>query len=202
MLTQDEEALLVDWLIELCRRGIPINKQYLLNSIQQIIQEDGRLNSFKAGRPGDGWFAAFLKRHPDISQRNAESICRMRGALTEQCIRGWFTDVKKYFDDNNIAYVLQDPRRQYNTDETGFQLDPKSGNVLAPGGENVYTEAEGRKEQVTVLVTTCADGRVMQPAIVYPCKRAIPNYIVDKLPDDRFCIVRSDSGWMMSDIFF
>jgi len=35
------------------------------------------------------------------------------------------------------------PSRQYNGDETGFQLDPKSGKVMAPKGEVVYTESGG-----------------------------------------------------------
>ena len=96
---------------------------------------------------------------------------------------------------------MQDPTRQYNGDETGFQLDPRNGKVLAPRNVNVYSEAGGTKEQLTVLITTRADGKVMPPAIVYPYKRAVPKDIVDKVPED-FLVARSDSGWMTSEIFF
>jgi hypothetical protein len=96
---------------------------------------------------------------------------------------------------------MNDPTRQYNGDETGFQLDPRTGRVLAPKNEVIYTEAGGRKEQLSVLITTRADGLIMPSAIVYPYKRAIPKDIVDNVPDG-FVLARPDSGWMTSNVFF
>jgi len=87
--------------------------------------------------------------------------------LTENCIRGWFSDARKFFKDHEIEYVLADATRQFNGDETGFQLDPKSGKVLAPRGEATYTETGGVKEQITVLVSTRADGKLMKPMIIH-----------------------------------
>jgi len=89
----------------------------------------------------------------------------------------------------------------YNGDETGFRIDPQAGKVLAPKGEISYTESGGIKEQITVLVTSRADGMLMTSAIVYPYKRAIPKCIADQIPDG-FCVGKSDSGWMDSSIFF
>jgi len=113
-------------------------------------------------------FGAFLKRNPKLAERNAESISRGRGALTEGCIRGWFADATKFFAENKCEYILKDNTRQYNADETGFQLDPKTGRVLAPRSEVVYTESGGHKEQISELITTQADGKVMTSCIVYP----------------------------------
>ena len=79
---------------------------------------------------------------------------------------------------------MQDPTKQYNGDETGFQLDPRNGRVLAPRNENVYTEAGGTKEQLTALITTRADGKLMPTAVVYPYKRAVPKEIIDEVPED------------------
>ena len=87
-LTANEENLLVDWLIEMGKRGFPLSKKTLLDSVQNIVIEDKRNHPFKDGRPGDSWFRCFLERHPEISKNNAESISRSRGALTEGCIRG------------------------------------------------------------------------------------------------------------------
>ena len=72
--------------------------------------------------------------------------------------------------------------------------------MLARRNENVYAEAGGTKEQVTALITTRADGKLMPTAIVYPYKRAVPKDIVDKVPED-FMVARSDNGWMTSEIF-
>ncbi len=96
VLTNTEEELLCEWLFELCRRGFPINKRCLLDSVQKIVFEDGRETPFTNNRPGEGWFQAYMKRHPQLAQRNAEAICRARGALMEGCIRGWFRDVEHF----------------------------------------------------------------------------------------------------------
>lgn len=72
---------------------------------------------------------------------------------------------------------------------------------MAPRNENVYTEAGGTKEQLTALITTRADGKLMPTAIVYPYKRAVPKDITDQVPED-FMVARSDSGWMTSEIFY
>lgn len=96
---------------------------------------------------------------------------------------------------------MADPRRQFNGDETGFRLDPNTGRVLAPKAEPIYTESGGNKEQMTVLITTCADGSMLPPAIVYPYKRAVPETIIKDIPSE-FVVARSDSGCMNSSIFF
>jgi len=77
---------------------------------------------------------------------------------------------------------MHDSSKQYNGDETGFQLDPRSGRVLAPRNENVYTEAGGTKEQLTVLITIRADGKLMPTAVVYPYKRGVSQNIIDQFP--------------------
>jgi hypothetical protein len=201
VLTEQEEALLSEWLIELCRRGIPINKDSLIDTVETIVKEDGRDSPFTDGRPGIGWFHAFMKRHPELAEKNAESISRARGALTEACIRGWFHDAAAFFAEKGIQYILSDPTRQYNGDETGFQLDPRAGRVIAPKGESAYAEAGGSKEQVSVLITTRADGKMMSPTIVYPYKKGVPKPIIDRMPEG-FCAARSDTGWMTSQVFF
>jgi DDE superfamily endonuclease/Tc5 transposase DNA-binding domain len=201
ILTQAEELLLQEWIVEMSRRGLPMNRENLLDSIQVILSEDGRANPFLDNRPGNSWFKLFLKRHPLVSQRHSEAISRGRGLLTEGCVRGWFKDAKEYFRSKNIEYVLNDPSKQYNGDETGFQIDPKTGKILGPKGEVLYCEAGGNKEQMSVLVTTRADGKLMTSAIVYPYKKYVPKIIVDSLPRG-FCIAKSESGWMTSSIFF
>jgi hypothetical protein len=46
---------------------------------------------------------------------------------------------------------LEDPTKQFNGDETGFRLDPKSGKVLGPKCEQIYSESGANKEQMSVL---------------------------------------------------
>lgn len=170
ILTEQEENLLQEWVLEMSRRGLPLNKINLLGSVQRIICDDGRTTPFADNRPGLTWYKLFLKRHPLLTEKQAESISRSRGALTEGCKRGWFEDAEKFFSNTGIRYVLEDPTKQFNGDETGFRWDPKSGKILGPKCEQIYSESGANKEQMSVLVNTRADGRIMTSAVVYPYK--------------------------------
>ena len=162
----------------MCRRGLPLIRDNLLDSVQHILSEDGRSNPFPNNRPRYSWYRLFMKRHPRLAERCAEPITRSRAALTEGCVRGWFKDARSFFHDKKIEYVLNNPERQYNGDETGFRLDPKTGKILGPKGEAIYSEAGGNKEQLSVLITTRADGKMMTSAIVYPYKKVFQNLLL------------------------
>lgn len=45
------------------------------------------------------------------------------------------------------------------------------------------------------------DSELEDSAVVYPYKKAVPKNIVENLPPG-FCVAKSDSGWMTSEIFF
>ena len=97
--------------------------------------------------------------------------------------------------------MLHNPRKQFNGDETGFQLYPKTERVIGPKGVAIYSESVGNREQMSVLITMRADGNLMTSAIVYPYKKCIPKNVLDSMPSG-FSIAKSDSGWMTPAIFF
>ena len=45
---------------------------------------------------------------------------------------------------------------------------------LGPGGQHVYAEAGGMKEQISVLIATRASGKIITAAALYPYKPAVP----------------------------
>ncbi|GBP20461.1 Tigger transposable element-derived protein 6 [Eumeta japonica] len=94
-----------------------------------------------------------------------------------------------------------DPKRVFNADETGFQLCPFTGRVLAAKGDkNIYAVEQGNsKENVTVLFTFSADGRTCPPLIVFPYKR-LPEKIATSVPP-KWGIGRRDTRWMTADVF-
>jgi len=79
VLTSSEESLLVEWITEMGRRALPIQKDQLIDKILDVLNEEPRPNPFPDNRPGHTWYDRFIKRHPEISLRQAESICRARG---------------------------------------------------------------------------------------------------------------------------
>ncbi|CAG5055772.1 unnamed protein product [Parnassius apollo] len=92
ILTVQEEQILVQWLFALADRYFPISREQLLDSVQQIIIKDNRKTPFTNNHPGKTWCQAFLKRHPEISERTAQNLITSHDNVTEQQIKSWFTE--------------------------------------------------------------------------------------------------------------
>jgi hypothetical protein len=122
--------------------------------------------------------------------------------VSEKDIRKWFTEIRCYIDEEDLFEVIQDPRRVFNADETGFNICPKTGKVLAEKGcKNVYEIEKGpAKENITVLFTFSAAGSVCSPLIIYPYKR-IPDRVTMSVPP-AWGIGRSETGWMTASVFY
>ncbi|XP_072390016.1 uncharacterized protein [Diabrotica undecimpunctata] len=202
LLTVIGEKKIADWVINSAKRGFPISKTDLMEAVAKIATDTVRLNSFPNGKPGVRWYKGFLKRHPEISQREAEGINRARASVTEESIRSWFTTLQKYLEDNGFQDILEDSSRIFNGDESGFSLCPKTGKVLGPKGwKNLYVIKSGKeKENTTVLITFNASGAVCPPLVIFPYVRP-PKSLVQNVPRN-WVIGKSDSGWMTGEVFF
>ena len=78
---------------------------------------------------------------------------------------------------------MDDPSRIFNGDETGFQICPSTGSVLAEkGAKNVCSIDEGSsKENIIVMFSFSANGKKCYPVIVYPYKK-IPVKLAQSVP--------------------
>lgn len=85
--------------------------------------------------PGRSWYNSFLQRNPKVSLRQPESVTDASSKVSESDIRRWFKQIDDYCIENEYDEALKDPTRIYNADETGFQLCPKTGKVLAIRGK-------------------------------------------------------------------
>ncbi|KAG5865583.1 hypothetical protein JTB14_018158 [Gonioctena quinquepunctata] len=131
-----------------------------------------RENPFKNNLPGDGWYKAFMKRHPDLTTRKSEGVSAASSAISEQDIRKWFDGIHSYLSQKGYSEVLEHPEKLFNADETNFQLCPQNKRVIAPKGtKNVYEVDLGKaKTTLTVLFTFSAAGSYTPPLIIYPVK--------------------------------
>ncbi|XP_050502477.1 uncharacterized protein LOC126881871 [Diabrotica virgifera virgifera] len=203
ILSEGEEKLLANWILSMGRKGFPVNATNLISTVHKIMKETGRSTVFKDGMPGKTWFAAFLRRHPEIKKRRAESITKSRAAVSKADIEKWFNEIENYLKEEGMIDILKYPNRIYNADETGFSLDPKSGIVLGPAKleEDFYErKSNAEKEQITVMACFSADGITVPPMVIYPYKK-IPKDIVNSAPPE-WAVGRSDSGWMNSEVFY
>lgn len=172
-----------------------------METVSRIIQDDGRKNPFKDGIPGRKWFDSFLKRHPDVAQRHAESINSARSRVTEQSLRKWHSELREYLITKHAEDILDDPERIINADESGFSVCPSFGLVLGPKGmPNLYEMQDKEKESITALGTFSASGIVFPVLILYPYER-IPFEIARNIPKD-WATGKSPKGWMTSRVFY
>lgn len=177
ILSTAEEAVLEEWLIAMARKGFPVHRRNLLNTVKSIIQETRPdENPFKDGKPGRTWFASFLKRHPNLKEKHAESITKARASVTKEGIERWFGEVTNYLREEGYLHIMQDPTRIFNADESGFMMCPKTDKVIGcverENGEDLYKEvANDEKAQITVMGMFSADGKCVPPMLIYPYKK-------------------------------
>lgn len=201
ILTPQEEMLLTRWINASAKKGIPITKERLLETVSQIILEDGRKSPFNSEIPGRKWNNRFLKRHPDVAQRHAESINTARSRVTEKSLRKLHSDLKEFLITEHTEDILDDPDRIINADESGFNICPSSCLVLGPKGmANLYVIQDKEKESINVLGTFSASGKVLPVFIIYPYER-IPFEIARNIPED-WASEKSPKGWMTSRVFY
>ncbi|KAJ8934352.1 hypothetical protein NQ314_013393 [Rhamnusium bicolor] len=170
ILLVEVERKIVEWIIKIAKCGFPLKKADLLNTVQKIAQETDKTKFFKDGRPGQKWYKQFLKRHSELSFREAEGINKARAIITEEYIRAWFHELQIFLTQNNLTKLLDDPSCVFNGDESGFSLCPKSGKVLDPKGwKNLYQIKLGNEKGcLTVLIVFSANGVVCPPLVVFP----------------------------------
>lgn len=202
ILSPAEENILEDWILHLASRRFPVTRDQLLDSVQALIKKLGKPNPFTNNRPGRHWYDAFLKRHPNISQRTAQNLTSSRSAVTEKNIRAWFEEVEQYMRENQIFEVLNEPTRVFNCDETAFFLNPSNNRVLAKKGQKTVHSTVGsdEKECLTTLLMANAAGDVCPAMVVVDLKR-VPKKFTESVPKS-WAVGRSDNGWMTGETFF
>jgi hypothetical protein len=77
-------------------------------------------------------------------ERTSEAVNAASSVVSEENIRKWFDKVQGYIREKKFEEVMDDPSRIFNGDETGFQICPSTGSVLAKNGaRNVYSIDKG-----------------------------------------------------------
>lgn len=101
--------------------------------------------------------------------RVSEKLSQASSRISEQNIRGWFDYILNYLIEIGHEDILLDPRRIYNSDETGIELNPDKSKVLTrKGAKNVFqVEDAAAKVSVTTLYTISAAGEMVPPLLIF-----------------------------------
>lgn len=166
MLNEEIETEISDWIIKCSQRGAPKTKEQLMEAVGQIRKRT--LKDPTASLPSNNWVKNFMQRNPQLSYRMAQAVTRSSACVSEADIRRWFAMVSSYLVNENIFHLTSEPCRWINCDESGFELNPKPGRVLAAKGtKNVnFIETAHPSERVSVMYTFGADGHVYRPQII------------------------------------
>ena len=191
---------LVEWLKKMPRLGFGRTKKQVIKTVKNILDKQGRtVPVFKNNKPGDDWWKHLLRRNPEIRMKKPEKLERSRAkSCSEKGLRGWYDNYEKVLKEFRITSADQ----VYICDESGFPLQAGTiGKVVVERGvSNAYQIVSNKKTQITVLVAMSADGKALNPAVLFPGKRPVWNYSID-LPQNSM-VAFTDNGWMETGTFY
>ena len=162
-LTPAEERVLVDFALESADQGFPLTHTNLYKAADDIL-------TFHLGDEhdslGQNWVDNFLNRHHDELQTHWSKLVDTQWgkALNPTNVKLWFDLVKENIVDKEIL-----PHNIYGMDESGFlPSDQGTQHVIGcHGTKTQHKQGRADRENVTAIVTICADGTVLQPTIIF-----------------------------------
>lgn len=135
LLTAEEEAEIVSWIIECAERGFPQTRSDVITAGTAILHRKPGNNKAQVGKD---WYTGFRKRHPEIVARAVSVVSRASAIVSENNIRGWHRQITEYFTKIELMhFLLEHLELIHNGDETAFMLQPTRS-------EKVLRNAEGR----------------------------------------------------------
>lgn len=161
-LTYAEEHVLVNFILKSSDRGLPLGYKSIKRHADTILA-----GCDEPGEPiGDSWVERFLDRYRDELQTHWTcSLAPERAkALNPTAVKKWFELIKKKLIEKGVK-----KRNIYGMDESGFP--PSHGGVEHVvghrGAKSQHKIGSANQENVTALVTICADGTALKPTIIF-----------------------------------
>ncbi len=183
------------WCIAMQSQGFPISREMLLikgNEVYQSLYGTTR----SVGTLGQGWVQRFMRRHPLLTLRSAQTIKRVRAEAGEDGLMGFFNQLIQAV----IEFKLTGDRI-FNMDETGFAQKTKSKKVIAvQGSKNVWSKSADANFHLTIVASVNANGFVVPPMFIVPGKR-INRDVMDGCDVPQSVISCGRKGFMNSNLF-
>ncbi|XP_060791261.1 homeobox and leucine zipper encoding b isoform X2 [Neoarius graeffei] len=202
VLSAAEERALVGYLKLMAEIQYPLTRAEFLFQVKKVLDIDGRKTSFTNNLPSKGWFYLFCKRHPEITERVPQLLARERASISFEMLQGWYKGLSSFLEKvvPDFQSLINDPRRIFNADESGFPLCVTSNQVLTSvSSHHMYEVVSNAECQITVTACFNALGDYSPPLIVFP-GQTFRNIGLSDFPEAIYG--HTDDGWMDSDLFF
>ncbi|RXW14229.1 hypothetical protein EST38_g11622 [Candolleomyces aberdarensis] len=132
------------------------------------LLRQGRLGP-NCSRVSNSWVQAFLNRYHEILQSHWSKPLDTRQArsLNPEAVKSWFNLVEEF-----VVKAGVDPGNMYGMDESGFPTayTGKERVVGARGTKTQHKQGGADRENVTAVVTICADGGTVPPLLIFKGK--------------------------------
>ncbi|TFK18353.1 hypothetical protein FA15DRAFT_603408 [Coprinopsis marcescibilis] len=166
ILTTEECELVVNYLISCANQGFPLTHTRLKDTIDDILR--GRLGPGFLG-VGKKYTQRFLQRNNDRIKTSLSTPLESKraNAVNENTDKAWWDLLETTLKEHNFA-----PENIYGVDEVGIQpygTDRERVNGPKKKGPQ-YQRRTGNRENITILVTICADGTSAPPATIFKGK--------------------------------
>ena len=195
-LTNEEQDIVVQFIIELARRGFPLSPKRLREHTEHILK--ARLgDQFPEDGLGKNWVTRFItKHHNQIGMYWSSGLDSSRGCAVNPVTKAeYFAILKHVRKDLNIPDELV-----YGADETGIQTGiGVTERVIGPSGAKMqHQQQSGNRENITVLPTICADGTSLPPTVIYKGESFQTKWLQENPLEARY--VRGIVCWSLGDV--
>jgi len=168
ILYEQEEAIMVQYLIETAKCGFPDTPPRAIQRANQILRE--RTGDANANL-GNNWIHRFLQRHKkQLSLYWSTTLTTVRGgALNEANVNHWYTLLQDIINEYKIDHDLI-----FAMDETCCFLDKcthKTRHLGATGQHQQIAIWNENRETCTLIPIICADGEVYRPTVIFKGKQ-------------------------------
>jgi hypothetical protein len=165
-LLDSEVDIVIDFVVEMAHRGFPLSHKRLKEHVDSICS--ARLGAeFPAKGVGLNWTYRFSQKYAErIKISRSRPLEDKRGrAVNPHTNKAWWKLLGETIDKYNIT-----PCNIYGTDEVGIQTQGggEREHVFGPRTKAApYQQRSGTRENITVIVTICADGTTTPPAVIF-----------------------------------
>lgn len=172
-LTIAEENVLVELIVRSSDWGCPFTLEEIGHHATRILHARGNM----VETLGIQWVSRFIERHYNrLKTYWSKPLDTQRAqSLNPKAVEDWFRILKAEIVDKGIA-----AKNIYGMDESGFPPSNQgTSRVVGRRGNKVqHKQGSANQENVTAILTICADSTHLLPLIIFKAAHLMKNWIV------------------------
>lgn len=201
VLTKEQEVDLENRIIRFSKIGFPLTPKTMRRCVYKFVVKHNIKHPFSETEQmaGREWFRLFLKRHPSLSKRKAQSMNPARAQkLNPFIVNDYFNKLEKVVSELNLK---ASPQNIFNLDEKGVRLNlhHQQSVVAAKGAKRVHLVSQEHGQNVTVVACASASGTVIPPMLLFKGVRYKKYFRRGLPPGSKVCM--TPKGSMTGEVF-